>query len=261
MKRKARTYRLGDAGIVQSKTGPDWGFIYRASTVKDDAYNVGDIVALPDGREFVYSKSSASCISGQGAEFTKTGYTSYTAFTTAAAVGATEITAPAATHDALTEDALAGGYAIIFDGSGNNVQFRGIVGNAAAAANAAFKLQLDGPLTEAITTSSALETYESPYIGLRTGTSANLPKAGVPAVKITAANVYFWCQTKGLCWVAPQSTVVTNETGCMWRHDGSLQDVEVAIGGTTDANCGTQYAGHRVQGDYSGNGPLFYLGM
>ena len=91
-----------------------------------------------DSREFVYSKSSGACISGQGAKFGFSGYTAYTAFGVAASIGDTSVTVPAATHDALTEDYLAGGYICMFNGSDNNVQFRGIVGNEAVAANLAF---------------------------------------------------------------------------------------------------------------------------
>lgn len=257
---------LPKAEYIQTKGAvvsgaPNWGFIYSKSTVKDQAYNLGDRVVLPDGREYRYAKSAAACISGQGCEFTGTGYLAITTFTVAAAVGATSVSVPAGTHAALTENALRGGYAVIYDGTTNNVQFRGIIGNTSADANAAFTLYLDGPLTEAVTTSSKIEVFENPYGAVQTGASASLAKAGVPAVKITAANTYFWVQTKGPTWLAPQSRVTGKHVGCCWRHDGSLDTAGAGIDAANAeaANVSSQYAGHRILGDYTGNGPLFHL--
>ena len=260
-KGKTKRVYLGREGLVVSSDSPDWGFVYEKSLVKDANWDVGDSVVLPDGREYVYSKSAGACISGQGAEFTYTGYTAYTAFGVAAAVDAKEVTVPAATHAALTQDELRNGYIIIFDGSTNNVQFRGIIGNDAAAANAAFKVYLDGPLTEAVTTSSACETYKNPYNALQTGTVVSLAKAGIPAVKITAANTYFWVQRNGFTWVAPQSTITGKHRGACWRHDGSLDSLNSGADAAAGqyANVTTQYAGYAVTGSQDGNGPLFML--
>ena len=213
-----------------------------------------------DGREYVYSKSAGACISGQGAEITNIGYTAYTAFGVAAAIGDTSVTVPAATHAALAEDELAGGYICIFDGSTNNTQFRGIVGNEASVLNVAFIVYLDEPLTEAVVaTTSACETYKSPYDGLQTGTSDSRSKAGVPAVKITAADVFFWVQKKGQVWVAPQGGVNDRDRGSYWRHDGSLQDFEILSGQTIPAGSSSQYAGYLLAGEENNIGPLFML--
>ena len=253
---------LGMAGIVQSNLRGAWDFIYRTSTVKDPKWNIGDRVVLPECREFVYSKSSAACISGQGCEFTYTGYTAYTAFGVSASVGDTSVTVPAATHAALTEDELAGGYIIIFDGSTNNTQFRGITGNAAASSGAAFVVYLDGELSEAVVAgTSCCETYQNPYAALRTGTSQDYPKAGVPAVKVTAASMYFWCQRRGMVWVAPQANLgnTGGKNGGFWHDVGNVSDGATALGVTIPAAKSCQYAGHTVEGSISGNGPLFML--
>ncbi|MCX7429362.1 MAG: hypothetical protein NTW96_27530 [Planctomycetia bacterium] len=247
-------------GAVVSNS-PNWSFIYSKSTLKDAQFALGDRIVLPDGREFRYAKSSAACLSGQGCEFTGTGYVAITAFTVPAAVAAILVSVPAATHAALTADALRGGYAVIYDGTTNNVQFRGIIGNTAADANAAFTLFLDGPLTEAVTTSSKIEVFENPFGAVRTGTSVELAKAGVPAVKITAADTYFWVQVKGPCWIAPQALLTGKQIGGCWRHDGSMDTASAGIDAANAqaANVASQYAGYRILGDYVGNGPLFNL--
>ncbi len=262
-KGKAKVTHIAGSGAVGYESGPSWDFIYEASTTKNPNYNVGDRVVLPDGREYRYAKSAGACISGQGAEFTYAGYTAYTTFGVAASVGDTEVTVPAATHAALTKDELRGGYICIFDGSTNNTQFRGIIGNDAAASGAAFKVYLDGALTEAVTTSSACETYQNPYAALQTGTMNYNPKAGVPAVKVTAANVYFWVQIKGFCWIAPQGgklgTTEGGYVGGLWSDVGNISDFNTSIGVTVVAGRGTQYAGYAVLGDADNIGPLFML--
>jgi len=262
-KSTARVDYLGMAGIVQSVSRGAWDFIYKASTVKDPKFNIGDRVVLPDGREFIYSKSSAACISGQGCEFTSTGYVAYTAFATNASVGDVEITIPAATHAALTEDELVGGYVEIFVGdTTNNVMFRQIVGNAAASSGAAFKVYLDGELDQAIVSgTSAVEVYQNPYAALRTGTGQDYPKAGVPAVKVSAASTYFWCQRRGMVWVAPQANLgnTGGKNGGFWHDVGNVSDGATALGVTIPAAKSCQYAGHTVEGSISGNGPLFML--
>ena len=87
-----------------------------------------------------------------------------------------------------------------------------------------------------------------------------MSNGGVPAVYVSAADLYFWCQTRGPCFVAPQATMINNEgVGAMFRHDGSLEAVATAIGGTVPDTDGTQYAGFRIIGSADGNGPLFML--
>lgn len=260
-KGKNRQQIIGMQGGILSDKYADWDFIYRTSTDRDVQYNVGDTVKLPDKREFTYAKSAAACISGQGCEFTYTGYVAITAFTTAFAAGVKKITVPAATHAALTVDELRNGYVVIYDGTTNNVQFRGIVGNDASILNVAFDIYLDGSLTAAITTSSKIEVFQNPYMALQTGTSTTLAKAGVPAVAVSAASMYFWVQTNGFTWVAPATSVVGENggIGCFWRHSGTLESADTALAVTTAANDTSQYAGFVVSGSYSGNGPLFML--
>lgn len=249
------------ASLVEGNAaGESWNYIYQKSLVKHPDFTLGDHVVLPDGREFVYAKSSAACISGQGAEFTVAGYTAYTAFAVTAAVGDSEVTIGAATHAALTTDELRGGYVIISDGSTNNTQFRQILGNDSAVADAAFKVQLDGALSEAVTTSSASETYQNPYAALRTGTGTVYSKAGVPAVKVTAANTYFFVQIRGMVWVAPQANLgKTKMHGGFWHDVGNVSDPGTSLAVTIPSGKTGQYAGYVVEGSISGNGPLFNL--
>lgn len=247
---------LGTAGLVQSVSEGSWNFLYRASTVKDAKYNVGDRVVLPDGREFVYALSSSAINPGVGCEFDNTGYVAYTAATTAAAVGATSMTVPAATHAALTKDDLAGGFVVLH--LSGVPQVRGIVGNDAASANAAFVIYLDAELKVAVSTSTGVEVYKNPYSAISAGNDPALAKAGVATAVVGASSTYFWIQRRGWTFISPQSGITGNKDGAMWRHDGSLDTVLNGVSGDT-TYVSTQYAGFAAIGSADGNGPLFYL--
>lgn len=261
-KGKAKTVYLSREGQVVYQDAPTWDFIYSTSTVKDPDWTIGDHVVLPDGREFVYGKSSAACGAGQGCEFTATGYTAITAFAVAGAIGDKSVTVPAATHAALTEDELRGGYIIIYAATDDYCQFRGIIGNDAAVADALFKVYLDGPLAYAVTAStSSCETFQNPYAALRKATEYSYAKAGVPATYVSSASMYFWVQKDGPCRVAPTTSNVGENggLGCFWRHNGALEGAEVALAVTVPAADTSQYAGHVIEGSQAGNGPLFML--
>jgi len=250
----------GRTGIVHSRTAPDYSFVYETSTVKNPEWNLGDKMELPDGRIFRYSLSTGVLKTELACKFTDAGIVPYTAFTTAAALGATEITCPAATHVLQAEDQLRGGYVVIL--LSGAVQFRGIIGNDATAADVAFKIYLDGPLDTAVTTSSAIEVYGNPYRFLNSNLDPNGNGfAGAPAVAVSAAAMYFWVQTNGPIFLNPQSTMTaTNEaTSGYFRHDGSLEALATALGATIPAFDTSQIAGYRMAGSYTGNGPLFML--
>lgn len=255
----AKRDRVGSAGSVNVSDAGNWDYIYESSTVQSEKWNPGDCVVLPDGREFHYAKSSGICASGQSVDFDQTGVQAYANASVAAAVGDRAVTVGAGTHDAIAKDALRGGYFVSWPAADKD-QFRGIIGNDASAANAAIKVYLDGPLTVAITTSTGCELYENPYASVIEASNAALGKGGVPAVYVGAADTYFWVQTKGPVFVAPQTTADGHGgVGCMFRHDGSLDGMETALGATVPATDGTQYAGFRIIGSASGNGPLFML--
>lgn len=245
---------------------PDISFLYKTpSTTKETEWNVGDCVELPDGRSFVYAKSAgnAAMYNAQGCVFTYTGLVSYTAFAVSKSIGDTEITIPAATHAALTEDELRGGWVIIFDGASNYYTCtRQIMGNDACDANVAFDVQLDAPLAYAITAAtSAVEVYRNHYNAMDVGTSRNQVKAGLPTTYVPSGEYYFWVQTKGICWPAPQGNLGDDggwSSG--WWHDvGNVSDAATALGVTIPAAKSSQYAGFCVQGGLDNNGPLFNL--
>ncbi|MCJ7828713.1 MAG: hypothetical protein MUP81_03110 [Dehalococcoidia bacterium] len=260
-KGKNRVQYLGGQASISSSYG-DWDFIYVASTTKDAKYNIGDRVVLPDGREFTYAKSSGACYSAVGCHFTATGLLGGN-MSGAPAIGDRTITIGATTHTAVTADELRGGYIILHYTAGVNYdeQVRGIIGNLASISAAALTVYMDGPLTTAPTAGTLIEVFQNPYAAVIKADSTTLPIAGVPAVYVSAANTYFWVQTRGFTFVAPQDSVVGENggIGCFWRASGSIESMDTTIAGTVATNDTSQYAGHTVEGTYSGTGPLFYL--
>lgn len=267
-KGKAKVVYVDSSGDVRHKSAPTWDFIYAVSLTKDPDWNIGDRVVLPDGREYRYARADGACYAGQGCEFTAVGFNDYQAADVAQAIGDRQVTIPdAATHAIVAEDALRGGYVMLQNSAiANNAQMqvRGIVGNDAAAADAPCVLYLDGALTTAVVIgTTGVEAFQNPYAAIHLSASSALAKAGVPASYVSTTLMYFFVQIKGPCFLAPQAEVTTNDIGCVWRHDGSLDGMNHAI--TNDiSGVGeetSQYAGHRILGTADGNGPLFMLSM
>lgn len=248
------------AGIYETQV-PNVNFLYEVSTTQNVSYNIGDRVKLGDGRELIYCKSlgTNALNVAEACQFTDPGLISYTT-ATAVAAGEQELTVPAATHAAaFAVNELRGGYLVVFQGS--KTQVRGIVGNDYSAINAAVKVYLDAAITVAITTSHAYEVYGNPYrymcqyVGL-TGNSYG----GPPMEYVSAAANYFWMQVRGVHFCAPQATMNDKEAcGVGWRGDGSVEAYATSMTGTVPADSSSQYAGFRISGSQSGNGPLVML--
>lgn len=258
---------LASAGYVAGGKHRLWDFIYRTSLVKDPLYNPGDTVRLPDKREFTYARSidtsSAVLSTVEGCGFVGEGTVAWTSAVDTVAVGSTTVTVPAASHSELAVDELRNGYVHIHGSAtdGADSMNRGILGNDASADGAALKLYLDAATDIEIDSSSAYEVFENPYAAVTWGTGDKYTVAGVPAAYVSASLTYVWVQTRGPVWCNPHAEVIENEgQGCMWRSDGSLNSLAYSLGDPTVPDVATtQYAGHRILGDYDGNGPLFML--
>jgi len=261
-KGKARVNYMGREGIVQSDTGPDWGFLYRASTVRDPGWNVGDRVVTPDGRVFYYSLSGGACSTGMGNVFYNaipaTGI-DYSLLAAASAIGTKQVTMTNQGVVAQTEDGLRNGTIVLKPATGSTnheLQQRRIIGNTAGGVSDEITIYLDAPLTEALTTASYAFAMPSPFSDIRyhAGTAATYcSHCGLSAVEVTAASVYHWEQTWGPIWIAPQGECGQTQygRGVVFRYDGTIQyvDYSSAIGGATG-----QYAGFILDNNAASNG-------
>ncbi len=266
-KGKAKVNYVDQTGDVRHGDATSWDYIYRASLIKDPDWYPGDRVVLPDGSEYTYAKSWGQCHGCEACQFDYAGVIAYVT-ATAVAVGETELTVPAAAHDALAEDELRGGYLSVFGNATDDRDhmFRRIIGNDISADGAAVKIYLDGPIDTAIDANSSIEVFQNPWMRISadgdgnaaTGGNVTLGKAGVAAVYVSEADMYFWVQNTGPRFINPQAGVNDNMTGLYWRHDGSL-DPEIATGSKDTGLNSSQYAGHTMMGSQSGNGPIIWL--
>jgi len=262
-KGKNRVQHLGSQGTILSDKYADWDFIYDVTATKSNLYNIGDRVVLPDGRVFRYGLSSGACWSGQGVCFIENGFQTYDNVVTSVAKGGKSVTIDGGTHDTIVVDQLRGGYVNFFVTDNTDNEFRGIVGNTAATTGVDFTLDLDASISTAYTTSTNCEIFWNPYSSLKNwvdGMTTNLSRAGLAAAYVSASGRYFWVQTWGPCWIAPQtfSGATTNGRAGFFRHDGTIEP-EIATASRTGLNT-TQHAGFLItEGDASGAGPLFML--
>jgi len=215
-KGKAKVNYLGRAGLVAAKDAPDWSFLYEASTVKNSHYNVGDRVALPDGRVFRYAKCGATLESMKFFVFSHNQLVSEKSDPDArigdAAIGdkSLSMTCTAAEigvnrDGIIAEDELRGGYISIYGSTSGDRPQRGIIGNTALAADgSSFTIYLDAPIKTAITADAQCEILANPYSDVRRESGGYVSALGVPCVKATTGQ-YFWIQTWGICRVTPDT--------------------------------------------------------
>ena len=284
---KARCLYLGRSGLVQSSNAPDWSFIYRASTVKDQEFSVGDRVVIPDGRVFRYAKSgTGGVLSSFGAQssdmvlisvvapaqttLTAPGFPATTG-RICGAVGSWVVTITVASGDGVAadgvvaEDEFRGGY-IVIGNQGSSAQNRGIIGNTAVASGGGTSVvTLDGPLTTAVTAATTyIEVLHNPYSNMRLGSAVRLERSsflGIPAVTSTVGQ-NFWLQTWGPTWIVPSGTpgsdqpgYANNDRDVFFVGDGSIYGGHAAT-----VESGFQRAGTIIQSDVSGaGGPPFVM--
>jgi hypothetical protein len=259
-KGKAKVIQLGTSQVIGHRQTPDWSFIYApATSVRDPNFNIGDRVVLPDGRVYRYAKSAGACYTYQLAMFYGLIGVAYTSLLQAQAVGDKSIYLDAGSAAAFAEDALRGGYVVIYGSDNSDVQQRGIVGNTLSDSDGYTTIYLDAALNVAVTTSTGAEVMRNPYGSVLTvGATEYCSVAGLPAVESTAANQYLWIQTWGPCAIAPGESAV-----CDSAFERSVcADVTVgALHEGGDSGFGTgacQIVGHGLERTTSGNGAVFF---
>jgi hypothetical protein len=262
---KAQIVYLQREGLVSGIDQPDYGFLYDVTAVQDPKWSVGDIVDVGTKR-FVYCKSAGACYTGRGASFkiAISDGIDFSLLSVAQAIGDKQITFVGASHAAFTKDQLKGGLVLISDqDSGGTqdaqVQQRICIGNDASALNSPCTIYLDAPLTRAVTAATEAFVMPSPYSGiaLNAGGDGYQSIAGVPVAYVSATAKYFWLQTRGPCWLAPQAGVGATawKRGFVWRHDGTIQ--LVSSGGSSSNT--DQYGGYIVDNNTGANGATFVM--
>jgi len=228
--------------------------VYYEGTTK--LYEIGDVAYTQRGK-FRYSLSSGICRAGRGCKFMNVIGTvgiDYSAVVAAQQVGDKTITMTSVVGQAA--NSLKGGTITINylppDSDDAYLQDRTVVGNTACAAGGTTVITLDYALTKALTTASYAFVMPNPYSDIAYDGGSGNSVAGIPATYISATGHYFWLQTKGRIWVAPQGTVgkTAYAREVVWRHDGSI-DIHDVASATAKYN---QHAGFIIDNNASANG-------
>jgi len=218
------------AGLVSPQEVPNWDFIYQFSTVKHPDFIVGDYVDLPDGRRYRFCKTGAAVgglaravingnvipgDSGAGYEGS---------LVTAASKGEHVVTitdtGSAANRPA---DYYQGGMFVAFIAS--NYVSIGIV-KSTVGDGTSINLTLDASLPADCSASVGITAYPSIYNSVKNG-SAQLANVEtfvcVPACgNMSAANTYFFGQTRGPLWVTPHGVTLLIGVMCIFTRTEQL---------------------------------------
>lgn len=152
-----------------------------------------------NGRVFRYAKAGGVALVAGNVVQGPAQVTTHQVMTpSAAALGATSVSATLGATNAVVADQYAGGFLVVDTTPGNGYAYQ-IQSHPAAAASAACVFTLAEPIKVALTTSSRVSLAQNPYNGvIASPTTLTGPPVGV-AVHPAAAGEYCWIQTSGIC--------------------------------------------------------------
>ena len=186
-------------------------------------------------RVYKYAKAGCTLATQILAWYNDYGVSSYAAVPTASAYGQPTLYATIGATDGVAADGvvaaheLQGAWVTVFNlnagAASTDFTFQILDNNAVASGGGTVTLTLDSDLPYAATTSAATEITGNIYSDVRTGNSGgHRGMVGVAMGAATTTLPYFWLQTWGPTWVAPQAavgaTAMVNQV--VARHDGSL---------------------------------------
>lgn len=196
---------------------------------------VGTLRVLQDGRKFRYAKAGSTALAaGKMCIATKINAAHADEnLAAAAAVGDTQLTLTVTAGLAIAANALAGGWLLINDGTGEGHTYA-IAGNSAiTASGTTLYISLAEPIRVAMAAGSTTQftLVASPWMGVTaSATEENVP-VGIPPVAVTA-DYYCWLQTGG---VAAALMLGTPAVGSMLTL-GSVAGALTAISSTLDVD-------------------------
>ena len=258
---------IGWFGTPRDFTGTSDLSVYAVDSVQ--RYMLGTPYMAWDGKIYRYAKAGATLDPDMGAKAYATQNLAYAAAASAQVAGDKQVTCTFGAADGyansglVVEDELAGGEIIVFSDT-VVTQRRTIVGNTAVAVGGGTGVvYVDVPWQAAIAVSgSYIEAMGSKFFDVRNVDDQTKCVVGVTCAIATTTYPYCWLQTRGKCWVAPQSTVGNSASirACYWRSDGSL-DIRALNGTFHDVYVTDQYAGYVLQNAQAGTqgAPFFML--
>jgi hypothetical protein len=116
---------------------------------------------------------------------------------------------------------LAGGYMVVNDANGEGLSYRIKSSKANATTATSTDLVLYDPIVTALTTSSEVELYGSPYYDLDLSAAVTDHISGIPPIPVTE-DYYFWLQTWGPCGCLTGATTAAGDVLVPHTTDGSV---------------------------------------
>lgn len=220
---------------------------------------------LDGDRVFYYAKASSVGVTNADLGV-KNGYRQVVAYATVAAAaikGAKTLVIDVAATDGIAgngviaEDELAGGYVVIF-GHDSDAHTCRIRANTATTGAGEMTLTLQDEINATLVADSDhAECMHHWAYGCETNTDGEEPVVGVSHVVVTA-NYYFWLQTWGPCWLAPQGEVgdAANDHQVVFRHDGGIDEHDYSDAVVTKQQHAGFTLAHAVAG---GQGAAFIM--
>lgn len=171
--------------------------LYNSSATQ--THQLGAKVADKSGRTFRYAKAGASALVAGNVLQAPAQVTTHQAMTpSAAALGASTVSATLGATNAIVADQYAQGFLVVSTGPGNGYAYE-ILSHPACAASTACVFTLSEPLKVALTTSSRVDLVMNPYKGVIQTPVTTLTGAAVGiAVHPAAASEFCWIQTSGV---------------------------------------------------------------
>lgn len=208
-------------------------------------HNLGDLIHSSDGRSYRYVKAGGTALVPgklQASAAETTGWQNLAV--AAAAIGDTSITTTSTVT--LTANQLSGGYVMVSVTPGQGYQYK--IKSHPAVSSAVVTLQLEDPISVALTTSSRVDLVMNPYASVivAPATFSGVP-VGVAVYPITAS-YYGWVQVRGICnvlndggstvgnSVSASASVAGAVTASTWT--GILPVVGVAMTGISSTEYG-----------------------
>lgn len=175
---------------------------------------LGQVASTPDGRIFSYAKAGAVDLAAGKLTSPAAVTANYATRTlsTSFAAGLNQVTVTLGTT--ATQDAFAGFYLVVTDGTGKGQGAYRVVGNTAATAgnSNSTTVTIENALNVALDNTSVVGLYPSQFSSLvvsASGTAPAVPVSGAPVVAVTAA-YYFWVQTGGYASILSDGAVTKN---------------------------------------------------
>jgi len=207
----------------------------------DDIRDISETQLYPIGtkmidsdRVFYYAKASSVGVTSADVGV-KNGYrqcVAYANVAAAAAKGATSLVIDVAATDGVAEDGaiaeneLAGGYVVIFGHDDDTHVCRIRANTAVDSGGGEMTLTLQDEINATLVADSDhAECMHHWAYGCETNASSLEPVVGVSHTIVTAS-YYFWLQTWGPVWLAPQAEVgdAAHDHQVVFRHDGSIDE-------------------------------------